>query len=183
MNLIHSFIFLLRKEINMNIAQLQHKIKTFNVTDDTQLEYENLKLQLDNAILRDRLLRCKIANKKRISALSNIIRFFINDFERFHTLDNIKCIYWESGMIIASIIAKMLMLFKKKKEDGVPYDIFEECKNDKVANKYWNDILDKMIFAFQLCGHSDNVNLTEKEKHAKQEGMSLFVKYLDHLWS
>lgn len=83
---------------------------------------------------------------------------------------------WNLDYTIASFILPRLKRFKEV-SNGYPGTMtFEE----------WQDILDKIINAFELKANEDETSYTIEEDEANckkiQEGLNLFAKYYSHLW-
>jgi len=87
---------------------------------------------------------------------------------------------WSLDATIAEFILPRLKRFKVV-NSGYPSSLTE---------KKWNEILDKMIFAFEWAladvDISEHADLSEKERKLKwkkyEEGMNLFSKYFMDLW-
>jgi hypothetical protein len=87
---------------------------------------------------------------------------------------------WNLFGVIAEFVLPRLKRFKKV-SNGYPGGEITEAK--------WNEILDKMIFAFEWSityDNEDNSALSEKREKANwkryEEGMELFAKWFMALW-
>ena len=86
---------------------------------------------------------------------------------------------WGLDSVIAEFILPRLIRFKEL-NIGFP-DVF--------TFDSWNDVIDKMIFAFDWslnCDDEKYDNLSKEEQEINwkkyEEGMQLFAKYFRHLW-
>lgn len=61
------------------------------------------------------------------------------------------------------------------------YDEFDHIKEEDGFKK-WNEILDKMIWAFYLYISVDPLYWTEEQKQQIDEGLKLFAEYFQSLW-
>lgn len=61
------------------------------------------------------------------------------------------------------------------------YDEFDHIKEEEGFKK-WDDILDKMIWAFYLYISVDPLYWTEEQKQQIDEGLKLFAEYFQSLW-
>lgn len=63
---------------------------------------------------------------------------------------------------------------------------FREINNGYPANlteEKWNEIIDSMILAFELCIKDDNGDFMKNEDREKvEQGLKLFGEYFQHLW-
>lgn len=87
--------------------------------------------------------------------------------------DETEC--WNLDTTIAKFILPRLKCLKEIKH-GYPYDLSEE---------QWDEILDKMILAFDLqLKEGSTMKLEEMEANTKiqDEGLELFAKYYHDLW-
>ncbi|WP_347851803.1 hypothetical protein [Planktomarina sp.] len=73
---------------------------------------------------------------------------------------------------LANIVLPMLIQLKTTSH-SYPSDLNE---------KKWDNILDKMIYSFELKLQNDGYDLSEKEEKKMQEGFVLFGKYYQNLW-
>lgn len=72
-------------------------------------------------------------------------------------------------------ILKYLINFRKLKKHAYPG--FDESN----SLKEWNDVLDKMIYAFKAID-KDDVNYNYKNNLKINDGLNLFAKYFRDLW-
>jgi hypothetical protein len=111
---------------------------------------------------------------------------------------------WNMDHILALIIEPMLIELKKQKRGypgemlnliGAPEDAWEFTDEQyALASAKWDEILDKMIWAFHEMNDGDYTSRLKKEhgegwlNHVKahearmQEGFSLFGQYFRSLW-
>ena len=120
---------------------------------------------------------------------------------------------WSLDYAIARRVLPMLIAFRKADKMGVPTTMFEEPfkteysdEEHKKADKKWNDILDKMIYAFKYVvydgawgggdEHREELGIKLEEgsdrKYEKKsweeankrhkEGMKLFAEHFMSLW-
>lgn len=54
--------------------------------------------------------------------------------------------------------------------------------NDLADMKDWEEILDKMIWAFTVHLEDEDFDLSKEERNRVQEGFDLFGKYYRNLW-
>lgn len=78
---------------------------------------------------------------------------------------------WSLDFYLAPYIVERLKMFKKK-NNGYPGGLSENS---------WDDILDKMILAFELC-EKGAWNMTEKEYEIVKTGLKLFAEHYHDLW-
>jgi hypothetical protein len=82
---------------------------------------------------------------------------------------------------MASILAEIIIRFKKT-NFSIPSEIYEECNhNEELARKKWDEILDAIIYAFRLATHNSEIK-TEKEQQSQKKGLQLFATYFNSLW-
>ena len=83
---------------------------------------------------------------------------------------------WNLDYTIASFILPRLKRFKQ----------VANCYPGNMTLEEWEDILDKMIDAFEIKVKENGESWTSKEEKTKcqkiQEGLDLFAKYYFHLW-
>ena len=115
---------------------------------------------------------------------------------------------WSLDYAIARKVLPMLKAFRKMERAGIPTNMFEDPMNDhsdedfKKAEKKFNDILDKMIYAFTFILYEDDKKYSKYlgleyeegsdwrykegsheaayEKH--NEGLKLFGEHFRCLW-
>ena len=169
--------------MNKKLAALEkekHRLLQLEENEYNNIRLENVSLQIENMILRDRLHQCKQTNREQKQKLKNTINFMIGDEENYHGVQSVSDMVWELDTISAGIISKLLKKFKKNK-DSIPSQIYDKYKDEEKATEEWNKILDKIIYAFDLAAHNSEIK-TEKEEKEKKRGMLLFVEYFDSLW-
>ncbi|EGT3606827.1 hypothetical protein FKF97_10520 [Clostridium perfringens] len=85
---------------------------------------------------------------------------------------------WSLDATLAKYILPRLEKYRSMERMGYPSKLSGE--------KEWNEILDKMIYAFKYVLKRDSLNFNydiEKERIEKyKEGMSLFAEYFMELW-
>lgn len=94
---------------------------------------------------------------------------------------------WSLDYHLAELILPRLIAFKKSKRNGVPGCL---CKVDgtdqdfEAEGKQWEEILDKMILAFEFIVKDDWKSIEELVERDKkiEEGIQLFGKYFRALW-
>ena len=103
----------------------------------------------------------------------------IGDYHKSGSKDRAVCVkigrhdLWSLDCTLAMVIAPALKEFKARKA-GHPA---------QVTKKAWNDILDKMIFAFDIMAKGDHISLCDKESDALvTEGLRLFAEHYQSLW-
>lgn len=92
---------------------------------------------------------------------------------------------WNLDMTLAALILPRLIHFRDN-HSGTPsclleYDEFDHIKEEDGFKK-WNEILDKMIWAFYLYISMDFLYWTEEQKQQIDEGLKLFAEYFQSLW-
>lgn len=80
---------------------------------------------------------------------------------------------WNTDNTIAQLIVPRLLALKSLDKHGVPPELGEIRK--------WNNIIQKMIDAFELMKYAGRVN-TKEEESTIEEGLDLFRKYFRDLW-
>ena len=145
-----------------------------------KLKIENDELKKQNENLKKRLHLCKRKNREEKQKMLAVIRFLTGDKEDYHCIKDISDIEWNTNDVIASIIAEILIRFKKKSY-SIPQSINMKYNDNEKALECWNDIIDKMIYAFQLAAHSSEI-MTNDELQARNLGLQLFVDYFDSIW-
>lgn len=102
---------------------------------------------------------------------------------------------WDFDCYLTSVIIRGLKQLKKYKH-GFPIEICEKYKNqslapgviDLLAEKEWNEILDKIIYGFEctkliLNDYGELNNETRMiYEQSRQEGFDLFKEYYFDLW-
>ena len=116
---------------------------------------------------------------------------------------------WNLDYAIAKKVLPMLKAYRKMKRVGTPISMFDDPmsteysdEEQEKANEKWNEILDKMIYAFTYSVHENDKKYEEylgveyeegsdwrqtKESREKvwkryEEGMGLFGKHFHSLW-
>jgi hypothetical protein len=81
---------------------------------------------------------------------------------------------WDFYTTISSFILPRLKRYKK----------INACYPCSMTCKEWNEILDKMIIAFELCLDEEIKEVEEEEKDQEKirEGLELFAEWFQHLW-
>lgn len=83
---------------------------------------------------------------------------------------------WNLDYTIASFILPRLKRFKQ----------VVNCYPDDITFEEWQNVLDKMIYAFELRVKEDDESWTLEEEKANykkiREGLNLFTKYYFSLW-
>ena len=79
---------------------------------------------------------------------------------------------WNTDNVLAQFIAPRLLAFKALDKHGHP----PECKD----MREWNNIIQKMIDAFELMKYVHTPNLDESK--TIEQGLDLFCKYYRNLW-
>ncbi len=115
---------------------------------------------------------------------------------------------WNLDYAIAKKVLPMLKAYRKMDRVGTPIDVFDEPYKETYSDddsnkaiKKWNEILDKMIYAFTYILHEDdekyrsylgfeykeNNFMPTQESREKvwgkyKEGMNLFAEHFTGLW-
>ena len=79
---------------------------------------------------------------------------------------------WNTDNVLAQFIAPRLQAFKALDKHGYP----PECKD----MREWNNIIQKMIDAFELMKYVHTPNFDESK--TIEHGLDLFCKYYRNLW-
>jgi len=79
---------------------------------------------------------------------------------------------WNLDMTLAAVILPALKQFKIASEDQYP--------GDMESPETWQDILDSMIYAFEIHANPDTMMDAEYER--AQKGLDLFAKHFGSLW-
>lgn len=80
---------------------------------------------------------------------------------------------WSLDMSLAKLIAPRLKRFRE----------VTKCRPIYMTDEEWDEILCKMIFAFEYCADEQSVIGCTEEIHAKvAEGLDLFAKHYRGLW-
>ena len=79
---------------------------------------------------------------------------------------------WNTDNVLAQFIAPRLLAFKALDKHGYP----PECKD----MREWNNIIQKMIDAFELMKYVHTPNPDENK--TIEQGLGLFRKYYRNLW-
>lgn len=90
---------------------------------------------------------------------------------------------WTLDYSLAKLISPRLKRFKELKR-GVPlFDNIDVDKDYDLAEAQWEEIIDKMIAAFDLIIVDDGSLFFDEEQQKKvEEGLDLFRKYIFNLW-
>ena len=80
---------------------------------------------------------------------------------------------WNTDNTIAQLIVPRLQAFKALDKHGAPPN-FKDMRE-------WNNVIQKMIDAFELMKYAGRVN-TKEEERTMEEGLDLFCKYFRSLW-
>lgn len=129
-------------------------------------------------------MKVDIGNYTKNDAVDRKIKIRIDSFDT-----------WNADHTLALIIHPVLVQLRKQKS-GIPGYLCRnkdgtEIPND-VLEKRWDDILDKMIYAFQQIkdgypddtSHSNNTYKFDKKYYAKiNAGLRLFAKHYLALWT
>jgi len=90
---------------------------------------------------------------------------------------------WNLDMTLSALILLRLIYFRDN-HSGAPSCLFEYDEFDHIKEedgfKKWNEILDKMIWAFYLYIKEEDYN--EENGRQIDEGLELFAKYFRDLW-
>lgn len=80
---------------------------------------------------------------------------------------------WDLYIFMAKDITMALKSFKKYNVNSYPADLeyIEE----------WHNIIDKMIYSFEIIAN-DNIVVQTNKKEEIQEGLDLFARYFMDLW-
>lgn len=92
---------------------------------------------------------------------------------------------WNLDATLAALILPRLIHFRDN-HCGVPgclfeYDEFGHIKEED-GSKKWDEILDKMIWAFYLYISVNSLYWTKEQKQQIDEGLKLFAEYFQSLW-
>ena len=89
---------------------------------------------------------------------------------------------WSMDFYLADIIPKMLRKFKSGLT-GCPGQLAIHSKVEEGMKK-WEEILDKIIFAFEMYKKIDDSECTPTKEDMKKvdEGLKLFIEWLPNLW-
>jgi hypothetical protein len=79
---------------------------------------------------------------------------------------------WGLDLTCSEFMIPRLKRFKLV-NDGHPSEFTEQ---------EWNDVLDKIINAFELVVKDDKKDLSREERILSEEGLLLFAKYFRYLW-
>jgi hypothetical protein len=98
----------------------------------------------------------------------------INDLEkeRVIKIEIEKFDTWNLDHTLALIILPCLQQFRKQ-DIGFPGEL---------TMKKWNNILDRMIEAFDIIANEDGNYGVESNVNKIERGLKLFAKYYMHLW-
>ena len=119
-----------------------------------------------------------------------------NSADTIH-IDNFDC--WSLDYTLARIIHPALIRLKETKhgypelwEDGMVthhnwdrqlhFDFIDEEVETKYLINKWNDILDKMIYAFGRIKEDNSLDISKDEWEKIQEGLDLFAEHYTSLW-
>lgn len=102
---------------------------------------------------------------------------------------------WNLDHTIAVFVLPRLKAFKEV-HCGSPCQPNKDCQLKSIGEKEWNQILDKMIYAFEIHASEDmsfgyDLDHTDQEKFSREykermdkvsEGLKLFAKWYGNLW-
>ena len=93
---------------------------------------------------------------------------------------------WNLDATLAALILPRLIHFRDN-HSGAPGCLFEcdekgNILNEEEGYQKWENILDKMIWAFYLYVSVDSLYWTEEQKQQIDEGLKLFAEYFQSLW-
>lgn len=92
---------------------------------------------------------------------------------------------WNLDETLAALILPRLIYYRDN-HYGAPNCLFEYDEFDHIKEedgfKKWNEILDKMIWAFYLYISVDLLCRTEEQEQQIDEGLKLFAEYFQSLW-
>lgn len=93
---------------------------------------------------------------------------------------------WNLDVTLAALILPRLIHFRDN-HCGTPGCLFEYDDNFNIINeeegyRKWEEILDKMVWAFYLYIFVDPIDQTEEQKQQIDEGLKLFAEYFQSLW-
>lgn len=91
---------------------------------------------------------------------------------------------WNLDMTLAALILPRLIHFRDN-HSGTPGSVFKydeegNILNEEEGHKKWEEIIDKMIWAFYLYIKEEDCN--EENNKQIDEGLELFAKYFRTLW-
>ena len=82
---------------------------------------------------------------------------------------------------LSSAIVRGLTDFIKM-NTSIPTDIYMRHKSEDAALKEWNDIINKIIKAFEIIEQEREFEMSDEDKKAYMDGMDLFRVYIFDLW-
>jgi hypothetical protein len=93
---------------------------------------------------------------------------------------------WNLDATLAALILPRLIHFRDN-HCGAPgclfeYDEFDHIQKEEDGFRKWDEILDKMIWAFYLYISVDSLSWTDEQKQQINEGLKLFAEYFQSLW-
>ena len=88
---------------------------------------------------------------------------------------------WNLDSSIALFILPRLC-FLRDNLNCYPGTLLSECSDEDEAVKYWNKILNEMIYGFYIYVSKDDYFWTDEEKMIWQRAKSWFCKYFESLW-
>lgn len=127
--------------------------------------------------LREAYYECTYRTWRRIVDCKDEVKWA---FQRaFRGYDNTA--YWSLYSYLTNIALPVLRDYRKNKH-GIPSMVMRKGESFKKSEERWNEILDKMIYAFQVIKEDRSyINPPEVDKKV-QEGLKLFGKYYQTLW-
>lgn len=88
---------------------------------------------------------------------------------------------WNPNSTLAWLTLPILVRFRKADKMGCPGWLDDKCVEDVDAGAIrWDEILDEMIYAFNLCIKDEIYN--NETANRVQKGLELYGKYFMNLW-
>ena len=89
--------------------------------------------------------------------------------------------YWGLYSYLTDIALPVLKWYKTNAH-GIPSMVCIEKEPMELSQKRWNNILDKMIFSFEIIKKDENLIEPKEVQVRVDEGLVLFAKYFQCLW-
>lgn len=117
--------------------------------------------------------------KEKDESYSDSLNFYMTNDFYFE-----EC--WNLDTTLAALILPRLIHFRDS-HCGAPGRVFEydergNILNEEAGHQKWEEILDKMIWAFYLYISVDSCCWTGEQKQQIDEGLKLFAEYFQSLW-
>lgn len=138
-------------------------------------------------------------NKKPSTKLNNLCEWVYSKLKRIEIVTIDKYDVWNMDQTLAKIIHPMLVQLKETKQgspnvdlEDVPeylrpldsqYNYYEEGKLDVYFHDRWDYVVDTMIYAFNAIAKQLDEGDDYYEPETIKEGLRLFGKYYQDLWT